>query len=84
MRTVIQKKKEGIPHIKAKLWESLKKNGKAKKTCSCWLSRGDVKWETESEIIAAKEQALQTRYHAIKILQTETENADAVNNLMRQ
>jgi hypothetical protein len=32
--------------------------------------------ETESEIRAAQEQALQTKYHATKILQTETANED--------
>ena len=29
-----------------------------------WLSRGDVKGETESEIVAAQDEALQTKYHA--------------------
>ena len=38
-----------------------------------WLYRGDLKGETESEIIAAQDQALQTKYHATKILQTETD-----------
>ena len=38
-----------------------------------WLSRRDLKGETKSEIIAAQDQALQTRYHATKILQTETD-----------
>jgi hypothetical protein len=33
-----------------------------------------LKGETESEIIAAQNQALQTKYHATKILQTETDN----------
>ena len=36
--------------------------------------RGDLKGETESEIIAAQAQALQTKYHATKILQTETDS----------
>jgi hypothetical protein len=36
-----------------------------------WLLRGDLKVETESEIIAAQDQALQTKYHAAKILKTE-------------
>jgi len=36
-----------------------------------WLSRGGMKGETESEIIAAQDQALQIKYHATKILQTE-------------
>ena len=38
-----------------------------------WLSRGDLKGETESEIIAAQGQALQTKYNATKILQTESD-----------
>jgi lipopolysaccharide export LptBFGC system permease protein LptF len=37
-----------------------------------WLSKGDLMAETESEIVAAQDQALQTKYHATKILQTET------------
>jgi len=39
-------------------------------TC-LWHSRGDLKRETESEITAAQDQALQTKYHATKVLQTE-------------
>ena len=37
-----------------------------------WLSQGDLKAETESEIVAAQDQALQTKYLATKILSTET------------
>jgi hypothetical protein len=36
-----------------------------------WLSKGDLKAETESEIVAAQDQALQAKYHATKILRTE-------------
>ena len=39
-----------------------------------WLSRGDLKGETESEIIAAQDQPLQTKYHMTKILPIETDN----------
>ena len=39
-----------------------------------WLSKGDLKAETESEIVAAQDQALQTKYYATKMLNTETEN----------
>ena len=39
-----------------------------------WLSKGDLKAETESEIVAAKYQALQTKYYATKILNTETDS----------
>jgi len=36
-----------------------------------WLSKGDLKAETESGIVAAQDQALQTKYYATKILNTE-------------
>ena len=39
-----------------------------------WLLGGDLKGETESEIIAAQDQTLQTKYGATKMLQTETES----------
>ena len=39
-----------------------------------WVLRGDLKGETGSGIIEAQDQALQTKYHATKILQTETES----------
>ena len=41
--------------------------------CSSWLSREDLKGETTSEITAAQDQALQTKYCAMKILQTDTD-----------
>ena len=37
-----------------------------------WLSRGDLKGETESESVAAQDQALQTKCHATKVSQRET------------
>jgi hypothetical protein len=43
-----------------------------------------VEGRPESEIVAAQDQASQTKYHATKILNTGTANADCVNNLMRQ
>jgi hypothetical protein len=39
-----------------------------------WLSKGDLEAETESKIVAAQDQALQTKYHATKILHTETDS----------
>ena len=39
-----------------------------------WQSRGDLKRESESEITAAQELALQTKCHTTKILQTETDS----------
>jgi len=39
-----------------------------------WLSKGDLKAKTESEIVAAQDQALQTKYYATKVLSTETDS----------
>jgi hypothetical protein len=39
-----------------------------------WLTKGDLKAETESEIMAAQDQALKTKYFATKILNTETDS----------
>jgi hypothetical protein len=39
-----------------------------------WLLKGDLKAETESEIVATQEQALQTKYYVTKILNTETDS----------
>ena len=50
-----------------------------------WLLRGDLQRETESEKIAAQDQALQNKYHAIKLLQTETDSTCRLcKNLMRK
>jgi hypothetical protein len=38
------------------------------------LWRGYLKGETGSEIMAAQDQAFQTKYHATKLLQTGTES----------
>jgi len=38
-----------------------------------WLSKGDLKAETESEIVAAQDRALQTKY-ATKIMNTEADS----------
>jgi hypothetical protein len=37
-------------------------------------TRGDLKGETGSEIIAAQDQALQTKYHETRMLQTERDS----------
>ena len=45
-----------------------------------WLSKGNLKAEAESEIVAA-----QTKYYATKIFSTETDSKYRLcNNLMRQ
>jgi len=38
-----------------------------------WVLKGDLKAETESEIVPAQDQVLQTKYYATKILNTETD-----------
>ena len=39
-----------------------------------WLSEGDLKAETESKIVAAQDQALNTKYYTTKIPHTETDS----------
>jgi hypothetical protein len=39
-----------------------------------WLSKGDRKAETESEIVAAQDQALHTKYYAKRLLNTQTDS----------
>jgi hypothetical protein len=39
-----------------------------------WLSKGDLKAETESEIVAAQDQALHMKYYATKIQNTGTDS----------
>jgi hypothetical protein len=48
---------------------------------SLWLSKGDLEAETESEIVAAQDQALNTKYYATKIFNTE---ADSKGRLCQQ
>jgi hypothetical protein len=45
---------------------------------------GDLKEETESTKTAAQDQTLQTKFHAKKILQTETNSECSVSSLMGQ
>jgi hypothetical protein len=50
-----------------------------------WLLRGHLQREIGSEIIAAQDQVLQNKYHAIKLLQTETDSTCRLfKNLMRK
>jgi Ni,Fe-hydrogenase III component G len=53
---------------------SIDKHLNSKEDTFLWLSKGDLKAETESEIVAAQDQALQTKYHATEILQTEKDS----------
>jgi len=50
-----------------------------------WLWKGDLKAETESEIVAAQDQYLITKYYATNILHTEADSKCRLcQNLMRQ
>jgi Ni,Fe-hydrogenase III component G len=53
---------------------SINKHFISKEDTFLFLSKGDLKAETESEIVAAQDQALRTKYHATKLLQMETDN----------
>jgi hypothetical protein len=65
--------------------ESMDRQIISKENTFLLLSRGDLKGQAEKEIIVVQDQALQAKYHATKLLQTETgTNEDSVNNLMRQ
>jgi predicted nuclease with TOPRIM domain len=74
-------KQDGIQHTKARLGEFLKNMEKQSKAWTVhykyrqlvseedtffWISMGDLKAETESEIVAVQDQALQTKYYATK------------------
>jgi len=83
-------KQDGIEHTEARLRKFLKKlknkvmQGEyirnidrqliSKEDAFLWVSKGDQKGETESEIVAARDQALQTKYYATKILDTERDS----------
>jgi hypothetical protein len=43
-----------------------------------WLSRGDLKAETESEVIAAQYQAPQSKYCATKVLKQQIQTMSKV------
>jgi len=83
-------KQDGIQHTETILGESLKKwknkvmHGKyirnidrqliSEEDAFLWLSKGELNAETESKIVATQDQALQTKYYATKILNTETDS----------
>jgi len=81
-------KQDGIQHTKARLGESLEKMEKqsnewavnidrqliSEEDTFLWLSKGELKAETESEVVEAQDQALQTKYYATKILNIETDS----------
>jgi hypothetical protein len=70
----IQKTKTRVKESLKKKWENKVMRGQyirsivkqliSKEDTFLWLSKGDLKAETESEIVAAQDQAQQTKYHA--------------------
>ena len=46
----------------------------SEKNTFLWLSKWDLNAQTESEIVAAQDQTLPTKYYATKILNTETDS----------
>jgi hypothetical protein len=82
-------KQAEIQHTKARLGEIQKNKWKNKvmhgqyirnidsllvKKIRSFLSEGDIKATTESEIVEAQDQSTQTKYYATKILNTETDS----------
>jgi hypothetical protein len=47
-----------------------------------WLPGGDLKGETESEVTAAKDQALQTKCHATKLLDRNREQMQILSIIL--
>jgi NRPS condensation-like uncharacterized protein len=43
-------------------------------TVVVWLSKADLKVETESKVVTAQDHALQTKYYTTKILNTEIDS----------
>jgi Ni,Fe-hydrogenase III component G len=84
MQDGIQNTKARLKESLKKKWENKVLHGQyirsidkeliSKEDMLLWLSKGDLKAETESKIVAAQDQALQTKYYATKILQTEKDS----------
>jgi hypothetical protein len=80
----IQHTKERLGEVLKKKWKNEVMHGQCIRNVDrqlisevdtfLWLSKGDLKVETESEIVAAQDYALNTKYYATKILHTETDS----------
>ena len=80
----IQHMKEGLVEVLKKKWKNKIMHGQCIRNMDRqliseedkfhWLSKGDLKAETESEIVAAQDQALNTKYYATKVLNTEMDS----------
>jgi hypothetical protein len=84
MKYEIQHTKAKLDEVLKKNWKNKAMHGQyiwntdrqliSEEDAFLWLTKGDLKAETESEIVAAQDQALQRKYCATKILNTETDN----------
>jgi hypothetical protein len=80
----MQHTKERLGHVLKKKWKNKVMHGQyirntdrqliSEEDTFLWLSKGNLKAETESEIVATQDQALNTKYYATKILNTETDS----------
>jgi hypothetical protein len=80
----MQHTKERLGEVLNKKWKNKLMHGEyirnmdrqliSDKDTFLWLSKGDLKAETESEIVAAQDQLLNMKYYATKILHTETDS----------
>jgi hypothetical protein len=80
----MQHTKERLGEGLKKKWKNKVMHGQSKKNLDrqliseedtfLWLSKGDLKAETESEMVAAQDQALNTKYCATIILYTEMDS----------
>ena len=83
-RDEMQHTKERLGEVLKKKWENKVMRGQyirntdrrliSEEDTFLLLSKGDLKAETESEIVAAQDQALNTKYYATKILHTMTDS----------
>ena len=83
-RDEMQHTKERLGEVLKKKWENKVMRGQyirntdrrliSEEDTFLLLSKGDLKAETESEIVAAQDQVLNMKYYATKILHTETDS----------
>jgi Ni,Fe-hydrogenase III component G len=80
----MQHTKERLGEVLKKKWKNRVMHGQYRRNMDrqliseedtfLWLSKGDLKAETESETVAAQDQALNTKRCATKILHAETDS----------
>ena len=80
----MQHPKERLGEVLKKKWKNKVMHGQYRRNMDrqliseedtfLWLSKGDLQAETGGKIVAAQDQALNTKYYAKKILHTETDS----------